>query len=202
MNDEYKHKDVDILKELLPEIDKRNYQFFADLPKFYTKTGQEDPKKGVDFVPLLRWASIMGKEEVDWNEARRQGRQKGDGKGKWPSKSFDDPILTPYYVEIVNDIVNKHFWMMLEHPELLYKLFALTGSGENVNHIWIKAPKKKAKTKIIQMIKQLYPTANEKEIEMFIGMNDRNGMIELAQMMGYQDDEIAELKKELKEIYK
>lgn len=197
-----KHKDIDILKELLPQIDNRNYQFFSDLPKFYKKSGQEDKNKGVDFVPLLRWASAVGHEEIDWSQAKRLGRKKGDGKGKWPSTVTDDPILTSYYVEMVNDIVNLHFWEMVEHPELLYKLFALTGCGENVNHMWIKFNNKKSNSKVKKLIKQYYPTASQDEIDMFIKMNSQEEIIELASIMGYQDEEIATLKKELKEIYK
>ena len=197
MNEIKQHKDVDILTELLPEIDGRNYNFFANLPKFYKKNGQEDPNKGVDFVPLLRWASAVGEEKVDWDEARRLGRKKGDGKGKWPAKSFDDPILTGYYVEAVNDVVNKNFWEMLDHPELLYKLFALTGCGEKTTHIWLKAPKKKTQNKIFQLIKQYYPTASQDEIDMFLKFNSKDEILEIAYMMGYQNDQIDELKKEL-----
>lgn len=191
------HKDIDIIKELLPAIDGRNYTFFSDLPKFQTKSGQDDPNKGVDFVPLLRWASAVGSEQVDFTEARRQGRTKGDGKGKWPSSVSDSPMLTEYYVMSVNDLVNKHFWEMIKYPELLYKLFALAGCGEKVNHVWIKGPAKKKHSKVFDMLKELYSTASDDEITMMYKMNTKDDFIEIAKMLGYQDEQIKEITKEL-----
>ena len=54
----------------------------------------------------------------------------------------------------------------------------------------------------MKILSEYYPTANEEELQMFFDMNDMEEIIQIAKMLGQQDDQIKELKKEVKGLGK
>lgn len=111
--------------------------------------------------------------------------------------------LCEYYLQIVNDGANKQFWNpeMQKHPELQYLVLANCGIGAQQFHEWIKAPtSKKKQNSITELLREFYPSASEDEIKMFFEINDDEQIIEIATMLGYQQDKIKEFKKELKKL--
>ena len=72
--------------------------------------------------------------------------------------------------------------------------------GKKLRHQWIKGPSKKKENKVIQMLKEYYPTANNEELEMFFEINEIDDFIEIAEILGYQDDQIKQIKKEAKRL--
>ena len=50
------------------------------------------------------------------------------------------------------------------------------------------------------MLKEYYPTANIEELEMFFEINEIDDFIEIAEILGYQDDQIKQIKKEAKRL--
>ena len=110
--------------------------------------------------------------------------------------------LCEYYLQIVNDAANKHFWNseIQKHPELQYLILANCGIGTSQFHQWIKGPTKKKQNKVMLMLKEFYPTANENELQLFFDINSNEQILDIANMLGYQFDTIKEIKKELKNI--
>lgn len=141
--------------------------------KFYSKLTDEE-KKGFAGIVAMRWLSVT-------SDANKE--------------------LCEYYIGAINE-ANKHFWNadVAKHPELQYLTIAVAGIGKKIRHQWVKGPAKKKENKIIQMLKEYYPTANNEELEMFFEMNDIDDFIEIAKTLGYQDDQIKEIKKEAKRL--
>lgn len=141
--------------------------------KFYSKLTDEE-KKGFTGIVAMRWISVTS----DVNKE-----------------------LCEYYVGAANE-ANKHFWNadIIKHPELQYLTLAIVGMNKKTRHQWIKGPAKKKQNKIIQMLKEYYPTANSEELEMFFEINNIDDFIEIAKTLGYQDDQIKEIKKEVKRL--
>ena len=144
--------------------------------KFYS-TLTDEQKKAFAGIVAMRWMSVVSDRDQD---------------------------LCEYHIGMVNEAANKHFWNseMQKHPELQYLSLAVSGIGSKQRHQWIKGPAKKSKNKTMKLLTEFYPTANEEELQIFFDMNSLESILEVAKMLGYQDKQIKELKKELKGIKK
>ncbi len=144
--------------------------------KFYSQLSDEE-KKGFTGIVAMRWLSSVSDKNRDMCE---------------------------YHIQMVNDGANKHFWNseMIKHPELQYLSLAVCGIGAKQHHQWIKGPARKKKNKVLSMLAEFCPAANIEELEMLFDINDLDGLVEIAKMMGYQDDQIKDLKKEIKVMKK
>lgn len=144
---------------------------------FYSNLTDEE-KKGFAGIVAMRWLSSVSDKNLD---------------------------MCKYHIEMVNNGANKHFWNseITNHPELQYLTLASCGVGKTQRHEWIKGPiSAKKKNAVFNMLREYCPTANEEEINMLFDMNDIDGLVEIAKILGYQDDQIKELKKEIKGMKK
>ncbi len=144
--------------------------------EFYKKISDNEnirEKKLLSCIyPLLRWASCVGANKIDWLEAKKQGRKKGDKKGPWPSKIYDTEN-TIYNLLVCNDI-NENFWILTKrdnsgktHIYLLYlmMIYFLPNFNKEEEFIWLPKPKsKKIKEKVDELFLKIYPDANEIEL--------------------------------------
>lgn len=145
--------------------------------KFYSNL-TDDQKKAFAGIVAMRWMSVVSDKNQE---------------------------LCEYHIQMTNEAANRHFWNseMQKHPGLQYLSLAVAGLGQKQRHQWIKGPgKKKIKNKSMQVLSDFYPTANVEELQMFFDMNDADEIIGIAKMMGQQDEQIKELKKELKGLGK
>lgn len=111
---------------------------------------------------------------------------------RWMSGTSD-----PLQIILLNEFVNKHIFKLdKDHPELMCKLLACCGTGSKRN-VWIADSKKhKSSSMALEIIKEYYDyTTHEALSELPLLSND--DIIELAESLGYQTDEIKKLKKEL-----
>lgn len=160
-----------------PPLDIFKVMSAIDNRKFgFYKTMSDEEKKAFSPLVIMRWISaVRGSREI--NE---------------------------YYLQIVNELVNKNLWdpCLSKHPELLYLLLAHSGIGSKVDHEWIKGFSREKKSKLVEFLKQFYPTASTKELEFFITINSKEQLISLVNDSGMQDDEAKSLIKEIKETKK
>lgn len=115
-----------------------------------------------------------------------------------------DRDMCEYLIKAANG-ANKHLWnpALSNHPELKYLTLAAIGIGYRVKHEFIKAPLgKKRNMKVFQVLRNFYPTASMDELQLFLDMNDIDALIEIAEMLGMQKEEIKEYKKEVKKVKK
>lgn len=102
---------------------------------FYDSLTEEE-KKSLSFYLLLRWAS---------------GVQ-------------DNKILQEWYVAETNLSVNRNFWQLNKHPQLLWMLFCQIGSTRTVRHEYIKRQQDK-KDPILNSLMKVYPSAKRSDLE-------------------------------------
>lgn len=97
-----------------------------------------------------------------------------------------DKDIQEWFVEMTNDYVNKNHWdLSKNHKELLWKLFAATGTGVNCYHPYLAAGKKTKINKIGKLLAEIYPTMKLDEIKMLVGMMDKKDCEELFDKMGF-----------------
>ena len=79
--------------------------------------------------------------------------------------SSKDPFYVEHYVEMVNEVVNKHlFELSGKHKKLCWILTAMCGALKQQFHPWIK-PMKRIPNKSLKQLQKLYPTYKESDLE-------------------------------------
>ena len=79
--------------------------------------------------------------------------------------SSKDPFYIEHYVEMVNEVVNKHlFELSGKHKKLCWILTAMCGALKQQFHPWIKQMKREP-NKSLKKLQQIYPTYKESDLE-------------------------------------
>jgi hypothetical protein len=181
------------IEDVLKALDLGDKQFFKNLP-------EESKKKIAIHEVLLRWMSSVGSSTINFEEARQQGRKKGDGKGPWPSFTSDSTYTETYLLttNAINEMLGYHD--LYKHPELEWLLLSLVGIGATQEHQWISNSPKSVTPKIDAMLYGKYPLANEHEITVLKQLGGKDMVVQLAHDFGMTDKEIAAIKLEAKKL--
>ena len=105
---------------------------------------------------------------------------------RYVSNVQGDRDIQEWFVEMTNELVNKHHWVLSKnHKALLWKLFAATGAGVNCYHPYLKAGSKEKAVKIEKLLVEIYPSMKLSEIKMLAKMMDKKDKEELFDKMGF-----------------
>lgn len=193
-NENYLEEKIDkklewtLMNEFLKNIKACNFSFYKEMEKKY---GEEEIKniwKRISFLILKNVSSVV-KETIDFEKAKQQGRKKGDGKGKWPTKIENIKYITPSFTYLTNLLVNRNFWETANFCDIQYKLLCLVAyitysnfehmlSGEETfSPIYAKSKKKERKninSEIENYINEKFVNLNNKEKELLLGIIEKN----------------------------
>jgi hypothetical protein len=131
---------------------------------FYDELTDEERKKFSTYL-MLRWGSAVGGE----------------------------PMLQQYYLQAMNERVNKRFFDLGKHPKLQWLL--LTTVSPNMGkhrHEWIAYNSKTAKNKRAQKMLELYPHIKNDEAELLSNTISDEQYKSMLIELGYSDKEIKE----------
>jgi hypothetical protein len=87
---------------------------------------------------------------------------------KWTaSVEHPEPSIQEFYIEEINENVNKHHWTLTKsHKRLLWRLTAMCGSTFKMFHKWIYPKKKKTSEKSkIKDLQVMFPNAKMHDLE-------------------------------------
>lgn len=106
-----------------------------------------------------------------------------------------DPDLQAHFVLTVNEYFNKHWNTLQKHPKLLWQLLCLCSheSKKLFYHEWIGFKQKKATTKVVKFLSEIYPNRKMDELELLSKINTEKEFKELARQHGYDDKQIEKL---------
>ena len=82
------------------------------------------------------------------------------------------------------------------HPELMWKLLALCGSGKIQRHEAIATPRGIKKNKLEEAILAYYPLMKDDELELFLQINTQEDLEQFFKDNGYDDKTIKEIFKD------
>ena len=122
-----------------PSLDIKDEMYFADKKK-YEWLSEQTPELAKSFSPLvaMKWLSVV------------DGPESG------------------YYIQMTNDLINVGLWEMSKHPDLLWKLMCVVGTGRQQRHGWIKlASSRKSLNKLDQFFLSLHPHFNDDELALY-----------------------------------
>lgn len=99
----------------------------------------------------------------------------------------------------LNELVNPYVFSLHKHKQLLYNLMIVSASGIHQRYSWIKCKPKKTKTlPECERIVSEYFRYNIKQASDAIPLLSDDTILEIAEELGLQKEEVTKLKKELK----
>lgn len=120
---------------------------------------------------------------------------------RWLSTVSDKSAHKEYAILATNDLVNLGMWSLSKHPELIWLLMTVAGTGQKQYHQWIPMSKGTSSTpKLDQLIVQVWPHTNSQEQQMLKKLRSSLEWQELAKDSGWDDKQIKDLVNELKKI--
>lgn len=119
---------------------------------------------------------------------------------RWLSTLSDNNSSQAYALIATNDLVNLGlFQLQKNHPELVWKLMCVAGTGKKQYHQWIPNKKHSSKTPLLdQFIQELYPLANQDEQQILRSQVSADRWLQMAQDSGYSDKQMRDLRNEFK----
>lgn len=102
-------------------------------------------------------------------------------------------------VMLINEFVNPYTFSLYKHPQLLWQLLTAANSGKNQMYSWNKLPGKagSGKPNALRAVMQFYKYGPD-EAATAMTLLSRDDILEIAANLGWQPDEIAKVKKEIK----
>lgn len=111
---------------------------------------------------------------------------------RWMSGTSDERQLT-----FLNHFVNPMVFNIGNHKELLYKLMCVASSGQARRYAWMAEKSGVKKIKGLDVVMAYYDYG-VREAKSVMHLLDADDIIGMAEELGYQKEELAKLKKELK----
>jgi hypothetical protein len=152
-------------------IDNEMRQFDIKNRNFYDELTDDEKKKFSNYL-MLRWGSAI---KISNN------------------RDIPSDDMASFYLQVLNQRVNKNFWALNKHPKLQWLLMTTVSPNAGVNkHEWIAFKGKVAKNKRAQLIANLYPTMKLDEAEVLSSQLTDEDLKELLTSLGWEDKKIKE----------
>jgi hypothetical protein len=105
---------------------------------------------------------------------------------RYVSNVQGDNDVQEWFVEMTNELVNKHHWKLSKnHKGLLWKLFAGCGTGAKAYHPYLAAGKKEKAVKIEKLIAELNPAMKMDEVKLLTSLMTKDDIENLFNQLGY-----------------
>jgi hypothetical protein len=112
---------------------------------------------------------------------------------QWMTSSTDDYDHRNLILAF-NEICNSGWFKLHGHPELQTKLLACCGVGKT-RHKYYKSTKTRNLTKMINLLSHKYKDIRDEQVELWIKRTTRTEMINMAESLGYQSEQVADFTK-------
>ena len=105
---------------------------------------------------------------------------------RYVSNVQGDNDVQEWFVEMTNELVNKHHWKLSKnHKGLLWKLFAGCGTGAKAYHPYLAAGKKEKAVKIEKLIAELNPAMKMDEVKLLASLMGKDEIENLFNELGF-----------------
>lgn len=101
-------------------------------------------------------------------------------------------------VFFINELVNTKVFSLYQHPLLLFYLMTVCTSGKSQKYTWHKKHKKQSSKPHAVSVIQQYFSYNHKHAAEALPLFSKQDIIAYAEEIGWQDEQLTKLKKELR----
>ena len=109
---------------------------------------------------------------------------------RWMSGTSDERQII-----LLNEFVNQYVFSLAKHPHLLMRLLQVASSKTNKRYQWIGIKSSK-KNKLSQKVVQEYFEMSAREVNLLNPFPPESEIMQMAEELGWQKEEITALKKE------
>jgi hypothetical protein len=146
-------------------------------------------------LDIFKVIEKLNKGDLHIWETLSEEEQKGFGAyiiTRWMSGTTD-----MMQIMLINELVNPIIFNLGKHPELLCKMLACCGTKSYRKFNWVADSKtNKVSSGAISVLKETY-NYSTREAQQMVHLLSKDDIIELAENLGMQKEEITKLKKEL-----
>lgn len=111
---------------------------------------------------------------------------------RWMSGTSD-----PAVIQMLNLTNNRYNFHLVNHKPLLMRMLLLAASGQSRRYQWLAKTKEVSQARSLKAIRAYY-NCSQREAELYMKSHTHEEIVEMAQYVGWQDDEIKALEKEAK----
>lgn len=103
-------------------------------------------------------------------------------------------------VFFINELLNPFVFSLQQHKQLLWNLMMVCSPGKSTRYAWNALPSKKntSKPTAVKVLQQYYGYSATEAVNV-LDMLSRQDLIDMAEELGWQQEDIAKIKKEVKE---
>lgn len=98
-------------------------------------------------------------------------------------------------IMLLNEFVNPNVFTLGKHPHLLMMLLQVANSKTNKRYSWLGIKSKKKNSEALRVVQEFYDMS-EREAKLLNPLPTNEELVEMAERLGWDKDEIAKLKKE------
>lgn len=158
-----------------------------------TSTVKPPKKFALDIFSIL--SKLNAKDLTVWDNLSDEER-KGFSPyiiARWMSGTND-----PMQIILLNELVNPNIFSKTgQRTDIMCKLLAICGTGQSKRFKWIPESKKAKKKDVsLEIVKEYYDITTAEALH-YITTLDNSDVLEMAEELGYQQDELKKLKKDL-----
>ena len=147
--------------------------------------------------PLLQIKDIMSAvDRKDYNYYTNLTDEQRKSLNLWMTQRYASSVqgkFAGHYLVMINEFMNTHWSDVSKHPELQWKLMCLAGTGKPQFHPFVKVPKaKRKKDKVEEIVRDMFPLLKNDEVELFLKMNTKDEIKDIAMENGVDDKTLDE----------
>jgi hypothetical protein len=101
-------------------------------------------------------------------------------------------------IMLLNEFANPSIFTLAKHPHLLMKILQACSTKVPKRYQWVAIKGKKKNTEIVKVVQE-YFDMSEREVKLLNPFPPEAEVLQMAEELGWQKDELAKLKKEFKE---
>lgn len=113
---------------------------------------------------------------------------------RWMSGTSDDRQII-----LLNEFVNPYVFSLGKHPHLLARLMQVASSNTQKRYQWLGIKSKKKNLEALRVVGQ-YFEMSEREVKLMDPFPSETEVMQMAEELGLQKEELAKLKKEYKDL--
>lgn len=106
---------------------------------------------------------------------------------------------SPTQVYLINEFVNPYAFSLQRHKQLLWQLLTVCNTGKKQRYVWNKLPGKgeTGRTNAVKCVMQYFGYSTAHAVDA-LAILRRSQVLEMAEQLGWQPEEIAKIRRELK----
>ena len=112
---------------------------------------------------------------------------------RWMSGTSDERQII-----LLNEFVNKSVFSLAKHPHLLMQLLQVASSKTNKRYQWLGIKSKKKNVESMRVVGEYYEMS-EREVKLLNPFPTQEEMIQMAEELGWEKEDIKKLEKEFKD---